>query len=38
MARDALAALDHMPHLKALGQAGSRAPLGTVLPAVTCAA
>ncbi|MFE9252616.1 alkaline phosphatase family protein [Streptomyces sp. NPDC007088] len=30
--------LDHMPHLKALGQSGSRAPLGTVLPAVTCAA
>ncbi|MFJ9026898.1 alkaline phosphatase family protein, partial [Streptomyces sp. NPDC102259] len=30
--------LDHMPHLKALAQAGSLAPLGTVLPAVTCAA
>ncbi|MFD7939121.1 alkaline phosphatase family protein, partial [Streptomyces sp. NPDC059755] len=30
--------LDHMPHLKTLAQAGSRAPLGTVLPAVTCAA
>ncbi|MFB8038815.1 nucleotide pyrophosphatase/phosphodiesterase family protein [Streptomyces sp. NPDC056004] len=30
--------LDHMPHLKALGQSGTRAPLGTVLPAVTCAA
>ncbi|MGY1433505.1 alkaline phosphatase family protein, partial [Streptomyces sp. MN12] len=30
--------LDHMPHLKRLGQSGSRAPLGTVLPAVTCAA
>lgn len=30
--------LDHMPHLKALGQTGSKAPLGTVLPAVTCAA
>ena len=30
--------LDHMPHLKKLGQTGSRAPLGTVLPAVTCAA
>jgi predicted AlkP superfamily pyrophosphatase or phosphodiesterase len=30
--------LDHMPHLKALGQSGSRAHLGTVLPAVTCAA
>ncbi|MEV0844700.1 nucleotide pyrophosphatase/phosphodiesterase family protein [Streptomyces sp. NPDC049954] len=30
--------LDHMPHLKALGQTGSQAPLGTVLPAVTCAA
>lgn len=30
--------LDHMPHLKQLGQSGSRAPLGTVLPAVTCAA
>ncbi|MFE7265997.1 alkaline phosphatase family protein [Streptomyces sp. NPDC057592] len=30
--------LDHMPHLKSLGQSGTRAPLGTVLPAVTCAA
>ncbi|WP_448316561.1 alkaline phosphatase family protein [Streptomyces sp. CO7] len=30
--------LDHMPHLKALARDGSRAPLGTVLPAVTCAA
>ncbi|MYS35716.1 putative AlkP superfamily pyrophosphatase or phosphodiesterase [Streptomyces sp. KhCrAH-43] len=30
--------LDHMPHLKALGQSGTRSPLGTVLPAVTCAA
>ncbi|WP_191885525.1 alkaline phosphatase family protein, partial [Streptomyces mutabilis] len=30
--------LDHMPHLKQLGRSGSRAPLGTVLPAVTCAA
>src|SRR5690606_25712809 len=30
--------LDHMPHLKSLGRSGSRAPLGTVLPAVTCAA
>lgn len=30
--------LDHMPHLKALGDRGSRAELGTVLPAVTCAA
>ncbi|MEU5538804.1 nucleotide pyrophosphatase/phosphodiesterase family protein [Streptomyces sp. NPDC020362] len=30
--------LDHMPHLKALGRSGSRAPLGTVLPAVTCSA
>ncbi|WP_415953547.1 alkaline phosphatase family protein [Streptomyces sp. KLOTTS4A1] len=30
--------LDHMPHLKALGAEGSRAALGTVLPAVTCAA
>lgn len=27
-----------MPHLKALGQSGTHAPLGTVLPAVTCAA
>ncbi len=30
--------LDHMPHLKALARSGSHAPLGTVLPAVTCAA
>ncbi|MFJ1713428.1 nucleotide pyrophosphatase/phosphodiesterase family protein [Streptomyces sp. NPDC088260] len=30
--------LDHMPHLKALGRSGTHAPLGTVLPAVTCAA
>ncbi|MES4892397.1 nucleotide pyrophosphatase/phosphodiesterase family protein [Streptomyces sp. NPDC096012] len=30
--------LDHMPGLKALGGRGSRAELGTVLPAVTCAA
>ena len=30
--------LDHMPHLKSLGQSGTHAPLGTVLPAVTCAA
>ncbi len=30
--------LDHMPRLKALGRSGSQAPLGTVLPAVTCAA
>ncbi|AQA14820.1 alkaline phosphatase family protein [Streptomyces samsunensis] len=30
--------LDHMPRLKALGSSGSRASLGTVLPAVTCAA
>ncbi|WP_326769076.1 alkaline phosphatase family protein [Streptomyces sp. NBC_01591] len=30
--------LDHMPRLKALGQSGTHAPLGTVLPAVTCAA
>lgn len=30
--------LDHMPRLKRLAGAGSRAPLGTVLPAVTCAA
>lgn len=27
-----------MPHLKSLAQSGSHAPLGTVLPAVTCAA
>ncbi|MFF3403640.1 alkaline phosphatase family protein [Streptomyces sp. NPDC002659] len=30
--------LEHMPHLRALGRSGSQAPLGTVLPAVTCAA
>ncbi|GAA2963093.1 nucleotide pyrophosphatase/phosphodiesterase family protein [Streptomyces enissocaesilis] len=30
--------LDRMPHLKALARSGSRAALGTVLPAVTCAA
>ncbi|MEU4502178.1 nucleotide pyrophosphatase/phosphodiesterase family protein [Streptomyces sp. NPDC024089] len=30
--------LDHMPYLKALGRSGTHAPLGTVLPAVTCAA
>ncbi|MFI6348057.1 nucleotide pyrophosphatase/phosphodiesterase family protein [Streptomyces sp. NPDC050560] len=30
--------LDHMPRLKALADEGSRAALGTVLPAVTCAA
>ncbi|MFE9965025.1 alkaline phosphatase family protein [Streptomyces sp. NPDC005133] len=30
--------LDHMPHLKSLGQSGTHATLGTVLPAVTCAA
>ncbi|WP_431948567.1 alkaline phosphatase family protein [Actinacidiphila sp. bgisy167] len=30
--------LDHMPRLKRLAGTGSRAPLGTVLPAVTCAA
>lgn len=30
--------LAHMPRLAALGDSGSRAPLGTVLPAVTCAA
>ncbi|MFF3393850.1 alkaline phosphatase family protein [Streptomyces sp. NPDC002669] len=30
--------LDHMPRLKALGRSGTGAPLGTVLPAVTCAA
>ncbi|WP_392673994.1 alkaline phosphatase family protein [Streptomyces sp. LN785] len=30
--------LDHMPHLKSLGRSGTHAPLGTVLPAVTCAA
>ncbi|UCM90388.1 alkaline phosphatase family protein [Streptomyces marincola] len=32
------ALLDHMPRLAALARAGSRAPLGTVLPAVTCSA
>ncbi|MFH0176467.1 alkaline phosphatase family protein [Streptomyces cacaoi] len=32
------ALLDHMPHLKALAGRGSQAALGTVLPAVTCAA
>ncbi|MFE6721756.1 alkaline phosphatase family protein [Streptomyces albidoflavus] len=30
--------LEHMPRLKALGTGGSRAGLGTVLPAVTCSA
>ncbi|WP_336321982.1 nucleotide pyrophosphatase/phosphodiesterase family protein [Streptomyces lavendofoliae] len=30
--------LRHMPRLERLAAAGSRAPLGTVLPAVTCAA
>lgn len=30
--------LDHMPHFKSLGRSGSQATLGTVLPAVTCAA
>jgi predicted AlkP superfamily pyrophosphatase or phosphodiesterase len=30
--------LDHMPHLASLGESGTQAPLGTVLPAVTCAA
>lgn len=30
--------LEHMPNLKALGGTGTHAPLGTVLPAVTCAA
>ncbi|WP_258318992.1 alkaline phosphatase family protein [Streptomyces griseorubiginosus] len=30
--------LHHMPHLKSLARSGSHAPLGTVLPAVTCAA
>ncbi|HET6357115.1 alkaline phosphatase family protein [Streptomyces sp.] len=30
--------LEHMPHLRALGRSGSQAPLGTVLPAVTCSA
>ncbi|MCX4597932.1 alkaline phosphatase family protein [Streptomyces sp. NBC_01549] len=32
------ALLEHMPRLRELGGAGSRAGLGTVLPAVTCAA
>ncbi len=32
------ALLDHMPRLAALARTGSRAPLGTVLPAVTCSA
>ncbi|ARQ68549.1 alkaline phosphatase family protein [Streptomyces marincola] len=32
------ALLDHLPRLAALARAGSRAPLGTVLPAVTCSA
>ncbi|PKR43060.1 nucleotide pyrophosphatase/phosphodiesterase family protein [Streptomyces sp. EAG2] len=30
--------LEHMPRLAALGARGSRSPLGTVLPAVTCSA
>ncbi|MGP9018080.1 nucleotide pyrophosphatase/phosphodiesterase family protein [Streptomyces sp. BR1] len=30
--------LDHMPRLKQLARSGSKAQLGTVLPAVTCAA
>ncbi|MFG2998844.1 alkaline phosphatase family protein [Streptomyces sp. NPDC048340] len=30
--------LEHMPRLAELAAAGSRAPLGTVLPAVTCSA
>ncbi|MDX3352852.1 alkaline phosphatase family protein [Streptomyces sp. ME01-24h] len=30
--------LEHMPRLKRLADIGSQAPLGTVLPAVTCAA
>ncbi|MFD9353933.1 alkaline phosphatase family protein [Streptomyces sp. NPDC060031] len=30
--------LEHMPRLTELAAAGSRAPLGTVLPAVTCSA
>ncbi|MGA5420025.1 nucleotide pyrophosphatase/phosphodiesterase family protein [Streptomyces lavendulocolor] len=30
--------LDHMPRLRSLARSGSHAPLGTVLPAVTCAA
>ncbi|MDT0441499.1 alkaline phosphatase family protein [Streptomyces johnsoniae] len=32
------ALLDHLPRLAALARGGSRAPLGTVLPAVTCSA
>ncbi|SEO62496.1 Predicted pyrophosphatase or phosphodiesterase, AlkP superfamily [Actinacidiphila rubida] len=32
------ALLEHMPHLQSLGRTGSRAELGTVLPAVTCSA
>ncbi len=32
------ALLTHMPHLRALARNGAQAPLGTVLPAVTCAA
>jgi len=28
--------LEHMPHLRAVADTGFRAPLGTVLPAVTC--
>ncbi|MEU8571330.1 nucleotide pyrophosphatase/phosphodiesterase family protein [Streptomyces pathocidini] len=30
--------LEHMPNLRALARTGSYAPLGTVLPAVTCSA
>ncbi|WP_079166382.1 nucleotide pyrophosphatase/phosphodiesterase family protein [Streptomyces oceani] len=30
--------LAHMPHLRSLAESGSQAALGTVLPAVTCAA
>ncbi|MGA4954652.1 nucleotide pyrophosphatase/phosphodiesterase family protein [Streptomyces lavendulocolor] len=30
--------LEHMPRLRSLARSGSHAPLGTVLPAVTCAA
>ncbi|MDI3343631.1 alkaline phosphatase family protein [Streptomyces sp. AJ-1] len=30
--------LEHMPRLASLGARGSRSPLGTVLPAVTCSA
>ncbi len=30
--------LEHMPRLRELARSGSEAPLGTVLPAVTCAA